>query len=358
MAAHFHPLVVKEVKKETEQCVSVCFEMPDSLRETFAFTQGQHVTLRTEMDGHEVRRNYSLCSSPLDGEWRIAIKKVPDGHFSVWANEQLRPGMTLDVLPPAGRFYTPLQPDARRQYLAIAAGSGITPIISIISTTLRAEPHSSFTLIYGNRNRSSIIFKEQLEALKDKYLQRFRLVHILSRERTGADINHGRIDAAKCHSLAQTLLHLPGIDACFLCGPEPMIMDAKTTLEAAGLPKDRIHFELFSSAASHKPKANTDVASIANQPTAEVSITIDGLESGFTLAYLGNSILDAALHHGSQLPYACKGGVCCTCKAKLVEGQVEMDVVYGLEPDEIAAGYVLTCQSHPRTPVVRLNYDI
>ena len=358
MAVHFHPLMVKEVKKETEQCVSVSFEMPESLRETYAFTQGQHITLKTVIDGHEVRRNYSLCSSPLDNEWRIAIKNVPEGLFSTWANKQLKSGMMLEVMPPTGRFYTALDANAHKNYLAIAAGSGITPIMSIIHTTLRAEPNSTFTLIYGNRNRSSIIFKEQLEALKDKFLHRFRLVHILSRERTGSDINHGRIDAAKCQTLAQSLLHLPGVDACFLCGPEPMIMDAKATLEAAGLPKERIHFELFSSAASHRPKAITDVAAIANQPTAEVTLTIDGLESSFKLAYLGNSILDAALHHGSQLPYACKGGVCCTCKAKLVEGKVEMDVVYGLEPDEIEAGYVLTCQSHPRTPVVRLNYDI
>jgi ring-1,2-phenylacetyl-CoA epoxidase subunit PaaE len=358
MATHFHKLRIKEVKQETSNCISVSFDVPEALKETFAYTQGQHITLKAFVNGHEARRNYSLCSSPLDPEWKVAIKKVEGGNFSAWANANLKPGMEIEVMPPTGRFFTALHGSQQKNYMAIAAGSGITPIISIIKTTLRTELESSFTLIYGNRNRSSIIFKDELEALKDKYMTRFRLIHILSRERTEADINYGRIDATKCETLAVSLIDLKQIDTCFLCGPEQMIMDAKQTLEAAGLSEEHIHFELFTSSAAHKPVSTIDIASKHNQPEAEVTIRIDGVESSFQLAYLGNSILDAALHHGGDLPYACKGGVCCTCKAKLVEGKVDMDVVYGLEPDEIAAGYILTCQSHPRTPVVKVDYDL
>lgn len=357
MASHFHPLAVKRVEQETTDCVSVSFEVPEHLRSEFAYTQGQHLTLRQVINGEELRRNYSLCSSPLDNEWKVAIKKVQHGAFSTWANEQLKPGMMIDVMPPMGRFYTPLQPDQAKHYLAIAAGSGITPIISIIKTTLLTEPNSSFTLVYGNRNKASIIFKEQLEALKDKFIERFRLIHILSRERTDADIHHGRIDAAKCETLAQTLINLQQVDECFLCGPEQMILDAKATMEKAGLPKEKIHFELFTTTGSQRQKQNADQLISDNQPQADITIRIDGIESSFKLGYQGQSILDAALQTGANLPFACKGGVCCTCKAKLVEGKVDMDVVYGLEPDEIEAGYILTCQSHPRTAVVKVDYD-
>ncbi|HSC53975.1 MAG TPA: 1,2-phenylacetyl-CoA epoxidase subunit PaaE [Phnomibacter sp.] len=358
MASHFHKLRVKQVVPETEHSVLVSFEVPTELQSTFAFTQGQHLTLRTHINGQELRRNYSLCSSPLDGEWKIAIKRVVGGTFSNWANTSLKAGMEIDVMPPTGHFFTPLHSQQRKQYLAIAAGSGITPIISIIKTTLLTEPQSSFTLIYGNRNKNSIIFREALERLKDAYMSRFRLIHILSREQTEADINHGRIDATKCETLAASLINLKKIDECFLCGPEQMILDAKQTLVAAGLPAANVHFELFTSSVAHKPVSIVDVSQKDNQPTSQVTIRIDGVESSFPLAYLGNSILDAALHNGHDLPYACKGGVCCTCKAKLVEGKIDMDVVYGLEPDEIAAGYILTCQSHPRTPVVKVDYDL
>ncbi len=358
MASHFHPLRVKKIKQETQHCVSVTFEVPESLQETFRYHQGQYLTVRTQINGQEVRRNYSLCSSPLDNEWKVAIKQVDGGLFSTWANTELREGMTLDVMPPIGKFFTPLDPANRKHYLAIAAGSGITPILSIISTTLRTEPQSHFTLVYGNRNKGSIIFKEDLEALKDKYIDRFRLIHILSRERTDADILHGRIDAAKCEVLATQLMDVSRMDACFLCGPEQMILDARQTLQQAGLSADRIHAELFTSSASHKPIHRNDAGESHRQPMAEVIIKIDGIESSFPLEYMGNSILDGALLQGADLPYACKGGVCCTCKAKLLEGQVDMDVVYGLEPEEIAAGYILTCQSHPRTPVVKVDYDV
>jgi ring-1,2-phenylacetyl-CoA epoxidase subunit PaaE len=358
MATHFYPLRVKKVNQETNQCVSVSFEMPSDLEQAFAYRQGQYLTLRTYIKGQEVRRNYSLCSSPLDNEWKVAIKKVEGGLFSTWANTELKAGMEVEVMPPIGKFFTPLQPQQQKNYLAIAAGSGITPILSIISTTLRTEPGSRFTLIYGNRNKGSIIFKEELEALKDKFMDRFRLIHILSRERTEADILHGRITAEKMEALATQLVNLSKVDECFLCGPEQMTLEALNTVKEAGLPKEKIHVELFTSSASHKPIHRNDASESHKQPMAAITLKIDGIESSFPLEYMGNSILDAALLQGADLPYACKGGVCCTCKAKLLEGKVDMDVVYGLEPDEIAAGYILTCQSHPRTPVVKVDYDI
>jgi ring-1,2-phenylacetyl-CoA epoxidase subunit PaaE len=245
----------------------------------------------------------------------------------------------------------------QKNYLAIAAGSGITPILSIIKSTLVTEPHSTFTLVYGNRHRGSIIFREALEALKDTYLQRLRLIHILSRERTDADINHGRIDGAKLEQLSQKLLPLTGVDEVFLCGPEEMIQTARTFLQDQGVPAQRIHFELFNTSAASKPAATAGTSTHPEGPVSKITIRMDGVESMFELAQQGASILDAALQQGADLPYACKGGVCCTCRAKLVAGEVSMDVVYGLEPDEIAAGYILTCQSHPRSEVVVVDYD-
>ena len=358
MATHFYKLRVRKVNQETSQCVSVSFEVPAELEQAFAYRQGQYLTLRTHINGQEVRRNYSLCSSPLDNEWKVAIKKVDGGLFSTWANTELKAGMELEVMPPIGKFFTPLEPQQQKNYLAIAAGSGITPVLSIISTTLRTEPGSRFTLIYGNRNKGSIIFKEELEALKDKFIDRFRLIHILSRERTDAEILHGRITGEKMETLAAQLIDLSKVDECFLCGPEQMILEARQSLLTAGLSKEKIHVELFTSSASHKPIHRNDASESHKQPMAAITVKIDGIESSFALEYMGNSILDAALLQGADLPYACKGGVCCTCKAKLLEGKVDMDVVYGLEPDEIAAGYILTCQSHPRTPVVKVDYDI
>jgi ring-1,2-phenylacetyl-CoA epoxidase subunit PaaE len=358
MASHFHSLTVSDVRQETPDCISIAFSIPETLRETFAYTQGQHLTVRAKIRGVEVRRNYSLCSSPLDGEWRIAVKRVPGGQFSQWAHTHVQPGDTLEVLPPAGRFYTPLQPGQRKNYVAFASGSGITPVMSIIKTTLLTEPESFFTLVYGNRSKNSIIFHDALEALKDKYIHRFRIIYVLSREHTDADINHGRIDATKIMQLCQKLISLPAMDECFICGPQEMIFAVRDFLIAAGVPTTKIHFELFASGRTLAVQtAAFDDGDIVGGPASQVTIRIDGSERNFRLPYHGHTILDAALQQGADLPYACKGGVCCTCKAKLLEGQVHMAVVYGLEPDEIAAGYILTCQSHPLTPVVKVDYD-
>jgi ring-1,2-phenylacetyl-CoA epoxidase subunit PaaE len=355
---HFHLLRVRKVEQETEDCVSIEFEVPEELKESFQFTQGQNLTIKKTFNGQELRRNYSICTSPYDNKLKVAVKKVEGGLFSTWANEELKAGDTLDVLPPTGKFYTTLHPSQKKNYLAFAAGSGITPILSIIKTTLITEPQSTFTLVYGNRTKTSIIFKEDLEALKDKFIDRFRIYHILSREKTDAEINNGRIDVDKLQMLFDKLIALKSCDEFFLCGPEEMIFCIKGYLQGRGIAADKIHFELFSVPGQKQSAiSNQTSAKIDEGLKAKVSVKLDGILFDFDLAYESESILDAALQQGADLPYACKGGVCTTCKAKLVEGEVSMDVNWGLEPDEVAKGYILTCQSHPKTEKIVVDFD-
>ncbi len=358
MSIHFEQLRVKEVRKETDDCVSIAFEIPAQLQEQFQFIQGQHIILRTMINGEDVRRSYSICSSPMENELRVAVKKVPQGLFSTYANEQLKAGDRLDVMPPMGKFFTPLQTEHQKNYVGFAAGSGITPLLSIISTTLQTEPKSSFTLVYGNRNRHSIIFREALEALKNKYINRFRLIHILSREKTDTVLNAGRIDTEKCHSLFEKTIHLSQTDDFFLCGPEEMIFSVKAVLEEKGVAKKNIHFELFTTPGQDQKNKSVQNIITDDQPKSRITVKLDGISFDFDLAQNGAAILDAALKQGADLPYACKGGVCCTCRAKLVEGIVDMDVHYGLEPDEIEQGFILTCQSHPRSEKVIVDFDV
>jgi ring-1,2-phenylacetyl-CoA epoxidase subunit PaaE len=357
MSIHFHELRVKEVRRETSDCVSISFSIPAELKETFQYKQGQYITLRTNINGEEVRRSYSICSSPLDNELRVAVKKVEQGVFSTHANEQLKKGDTLDVMQPIGKFFTELDPAQSKQYTGFAAGSGITPLLSIIKTTLLTEPKSSFTLVYGNRNRHSIIFKEELEALKNLYMDRFRVIYILSREKTDAAINFGRIDAEKCAELCNKNLDITRTDAFFLCGPENMIFSVKEQLEKMGVDKKKIHFELFTTPGGKKSSVVKRESSVKEEVKSKITIKLDGITFGFDLGFEGDAILDAALKSGADLPYACKGGVCCTCRAKLIEGEVDMDVNYGLEPEEIEQGFILTCQSHPRTETVIVDFD-
>ncbi|WP_246073512.1 1,2-phenylacetyl-CoA epoxidase subunit PaaE [Dinghuibacter silviterrae] len=348
-------MTIRDIRKETPDCVSIAFDIPEHLRSTFHFTQGQNITVRTTLDGAEVRRSYSICSAPGEGELRIAVKQVPQGLFSTHAST-LKTGDRLEVLPPSGRFFTPLDPTQHKQYVAFAAGSGITPILSIIKTTLETEPHSQFTLVYGNKGRGSIIFKEALEGLKNLHIERFRVIHILSRERTDIPLFQGRIDAEKCALLASSLIRLDQTDEFFLCGPETMIFGVRAFLESRGIPEKKIHFELFTTPGQTLASAApSTVASPGLQ--SHVTVKLDGLSFAFDLGYGGASILDAALSEGADLPFACKGGVCCTCRAKLVKGSVDMDANYALEPDELAAGYILTCQAHPRTPEVIVDFD-
>lgn len=357
MSIHFHPLLIKEIRKETPDCVSVAFDIPEELKNDFRFIQGQSLTMRALINGEEVRRTYSICSSPLDNEWRVAIKKVSGGLFSTYANEQLQKGDTIDVMEPVGRFYTELHPGNAKNYVAFAAGSGITPLISIIKTTLATETQSNFTLVYSNRNRKSIIFFEELEALKNKYMQRFNLVHVLSREKTDTAINFGRINTEKLNDLAG-LVDYNKTDEFFICGPEEMIFCIKDYLEGKGIDKKHIHFELFTSPGQKKTIASTDDSWLITGPVSNITIKLDGRSLYLELSLNSNAtILDAALKQGADLPYACKGGMCCTCKAKLVEGEVSMDVHWGLEEEEVEKGYILTCQSHPKTEKVVVDFD-
>jgi ring-1,2-phenylacetyl-CoA epoxidase subunit PaaE len=339
--------------------VSVEFEIPESLSDTFQFKQGQSLTIRTNLNGEEVRRTYSLCSSPLDNKWKVAIKKVDGGLFSSFANEILKAGDEVEVMEPVGKFYTELDPANKKNYLAFAAGSGITPVISIIKTTLRTEPNSTFTLVYGNRSRSSIIFFEELEGLKNKFIDRFNLINILSRERTDSSINFGRIDIGKLTEL-EKLIDYKKMDEIFICGPEEMIFCVKNFLEQKEIPEKKIHFELFTTSGQKKKSEIKDQKSENDDgPASKITVKLDGRSFDFDLSLNSDTtILDAALKQGADLPFACKGGMCCTCKAKLTEGEVEMDVHWGLEHEEIEQGYILTCQSHPKTEKVVIDFDI
>jgi len=355
---NFHPLKIKEVRRETDECVSLLLEVPNEFKEQFAYRQGQSLTMRTKLNGEEIRRTYSICSSPLDKEWRVAVKKVVGGVFSAHANERLQAGDILEVMPPVGKFYTDLHPSHKKNYLAVVAGSGITPVLSIIKTTLLTEPNSSFTLLYGNKNRASIIFKEELEALKNKFIDRLTIHHILSREVTDAPVYHGRINQEKCEMLFNKLIDLESMDECFICGPEEMIFSVKNFLESKGMNKKHIHFELFTTPGQKTYAGSPQKEQIVEKgPKSRIKIKLDGVLFDFDLSQKGETILDAALKQGADLPFACKGGVCCTCRAKLVKGEVEMDVNYGLEEEEMEAGFILTCQSHPVTPEVFVDFD-
>lgn len=354
---HFHSLRVKKVEKETKDCVSIEFDVPEELKEAFQFKQGQNLTIKKVFNGEELRRSYSICSSPFDNKLKVAVKKAEAGVFSTWANEELKAGAYLEVLPPTGKFYTKLHPSQRKNYVAFAAGSGITPILSIIKTTLITEPESNFTLVYGNRTKNSVIFKEELEALKDKFIDRFRIYHILSRELTDVEINNGRIDVDKLELLFSKLIDIKTCDEFFICGPEEMIFCIKGYLEGKGVANDKIHFELFTVPGEKKSEVGSQKSETGQGPKAKVSVKLDGIVFDFDLAYESESILDAALKKGADLPYACKGGVCTTCKAKLTEGKVSMDVNWGLEPEEVAKGFILTCQSHPQTEKIVVDFD-
>lgn len=314
--------------------------------------------MRAMIDGEEVRRTYSICSSPLENEWRVAIKRVEGGLFSGFANEKLRAGDQLEVMPPVGKFYTELDRKHRKKYLAFAAGSGITPVISIIKTTLQTEPGSEFTLVFGNRSRASIIFFEELEALKNLYMKRFTLIHVLSRERTETALNSGRLDEEKLDAL-QKVIPYTLMDEIFICGPEAMIFCIRDYMERKGIDKKKLHFELFTTPGVKTNTVRKKETVREGGPVSQVQMKIDGRTIGFPLSLQSEtSLLDAALQQGADLPYACKGGVCCTCKAKLVEGEVSMDVHWGLEEDEIEKGFVLTCQSHPKSDRVVLDFDV
>ncbi|TXB67587.1 1,2-phenylacetyl-CoA epoxidase subunit PaaE [Phaeodactylibacter luteus] len=352
----FHNLKVKDVRRETEECVSVAFDLPPGLREAYEYLPGQYLTLKAEIGGEEVRRSYSICSSPSDGELRVAVKKVPGGRFSTFANEQLKHGDTLEVMTPMGRFHNQPNPANAKQYVAFAAGSGITPVRAILKAVLEEEPRSTFTLFYGNRGVDSIIFREDIEGLKNEYMGRLRIFHVLSREKLGSPLFTGRITGEKAGLLCDKLIDLSQVDEFFLCGPQAMTDAITEVLKSKGVDRKKIHFELFTTGKAQlppQPKVQEKQADVE----AKVTIVLDGNAMEFPLSSNAENILDGALKAGADLPYACKGGVCSTCRAKVTAGEVYMDVNYALEPEEVEAGYVLTCQAHPKTDEVTVDFD-
>jgi len=354
----FHSLTVAKVKHETRDAVVVTFDVPLELQDTFAYRQGQHLTLRAAIDGQDVRRSYSICSAVQDRQLRVAIKRVSGGQFSTWANEHIKPGVALDVMAPEGRFNLPLDPASRRHYLAFAAGSGITPILSIVKTTLLAEPHSRFTILYGNRASSSVIFRDELAELKDVYMERLNLVYVMSREQQDIELFNGRITRDKCRQLFQRWLRVEDVDYAFICGPEDMMHGVSAALQEAGMPKERIRIELFAASGGYSVRESRAEYKVEARHQTEVTVIMDGNHASFTMDKDKESVLDAGLRAGIDLRYSCKGGVCSTCRCKVLEGQVDMDVNYALEDYEVARGFVLSCQSFPATDTLVLDFDV
>ena len=353
--SHFHSLKINKLVQDTRDAILVSFEVPDELREMFDYQPGQHLTLRALIAGQEQRRSYSICSAIQDDELRIAIKKVSGGVFSGWAHDTLAPGMTVDVMPPTGSFHLPLSPDHDRHYLAFAAGSGITPVFSIIKSTLLAEPKSRFTLVYGNRASSTVMLRDQLADLKDQFLDRLSIIHVMSREKQDIDLFNGRIDADKCHALLEQWIRLDDIDHVFTCGPQQMMDQVEATLMAMGMDKSLIHAELFGVASA--PAARARVTDTANDAQCEVTLVIDGRHFLFSMPRDTMPVLEAGLAQGIEIPYACKGGICATCRCKVIEGKADMDANHALEDYEVAGGFVLSCQAFPVTEELVLSFD-
>lgn len=353
----FYPLTVAKVKHETRDAIAVTFDVPPELKSQFAYQQGQHLTLRAMIDGEDVRRSYSICSAVQDDSLRVAIKRTEGGLFSTWANQHLQPGATLEVMPPMGHFNVPLEPASARHYLAFAAGSGITPILSIVKTTLLAEPNSRFTIVYGNRASSSVIFRDELTDLKDSYMNRLKLVYVMSREQQDIELFNGRITEEKCGHFLRQWIDIRDIDVAFICGPEDMMHGVSRSLQEAGLAKEKIRIELFAaSIPKHEHKPRKVEAGVQHQ--TEVTVIMDGSAASFTMDKDKESLLDAGLRAGIDMRYSCKGGVCSTCRCKVLDGQVEMDVNYALEDYEVARGFVLSCQSFPITDKLVVDFDI
>jgi ring-1,2-phenylacetyl-CoA epoxidase subunit PaaE len=354
----FHPLEVTDVRRETRDAVVVTLKPHEAEETAFDFTQGQYLTFRREFDGVELRRSYSICSGKDEGVLRIGVKRVDGGAFSTWANESLRPGEILEAMPPMGAFHTPIEPEAAKYYLGFAGGSGITPVLSIIKTVLTAEPKSRFTLVYANRQISSIMFREELEDLKNEYLGRLSVLHVLESEAQEIDLLTGRIDGEKCKALFETWIDIGSVDAAFICGPEPMMLAIAASLREHGLADSQIKFELFASGQQGRAKARAVSAHSADTSiTCEATVTLDGATRAFKMPKQGKSLLDAAIENSLDPPYACKAGVCSTCRAKVLEGEVEMETNHALEDYEVRQGYVLTCQCFPLTDKIVVSYD-
>ena len=359
MSVNFHPLRVRKIEPDTQEAVVVSFEVPPDLREVFGFTQGQYLTLRADIDGQDLRRSYSICAGVDDGELRVGVRKVRGGVFSNWINEHLKPGDSIKVMAPQGRFFVPIEPDAARHHVGIAGGSGITPILSIMKTVLGREPNSRFTLIYGNRQLRSTMFKEEIEDLKNRYMSRLVLQHVFSDEHTDAPINSGRMDREKIGEFLASVVPAGRIDHVYVCGPFQMNDEAEAALLAAGVPEERIHIERFGVALQPAGSVGAVVheAKPGDAETAKIVIVRDGLSREIPFTKGQPSILDAASAAGMEVPYSCTSGVCGTCRAKVMEGEVRMERNFALDKKEVANGFILTCQAHPLTERVVLSFD-
>lgn len=357
----FYPLRLADVRPETDSAVCLTFDIPAALQDKFTFKQGQYLTLRTRIDDDEIRRSYSICSGLDDDHLRVAVKRIDGGVFSNFANEHLNAGDLIDVMPPQGEFHTPLSANNAKNYMCICAGSGITPVLSIIKSILSREPDSHVTLLYGNRNSATVLFKDELSYLKNRYMTRFNWVNILSREEQDADVLFGRLDNRKGAELqASHLIDIAATDEFFLCGPESMISEVSRGLRGSGVDESNIHYELFYASAEDAravvEKHHARAKQYAGQ-VSEVQVRADGRTTYIELTADGENILDGAMRSGADLPFSCKGGVCATCKARLIEGDVEMDLNHSLSTEEIQSGMILTCQAHPISKKVVVDFD-
>jgi ring-1,2-phenylacetyl-CoA epoxidase subunit PaaE len=357
MSATFHKLAITEVIPETADAKSIRFAVPDELRESFFFKPGQHLTLKAEVAGEDVRRNYSLCVAPHEGQLKVTVKRIAGGAFSNWANDTLRPGDVMEVMPPHGSFTWEFDPAARKLYVGFAGGSGITPILSLLKTALDVEPRSRFTLLYGNRDSQSVIFLEELARLKNRFLERLQVHHFLAEEAEDIELFNGLLDRTKCDDILARLVDPKEVDAFFICGPGPMMDAAEAAIEAHGVPHERILVERFTAGRPSAALAAQMQALGSQAQGLSMLVTLDGRKRRVQFDAAAGNILDSARAAGLPAPFACKAGVCATCRARVISGDVQMAARYGLSDTEVAAGYVLTCQSVPRNEGVELDYD-
>ena len=356
--AEFHNLKVADIYKETEDTSVVTFEIPSGLQDAFMFRQGQHLTLKADINGEDVRRSYSLCSSPIEHRWQVAVKLIPGGKFSTYVNDELKTGDQLEVMVPSGTFGVSVKPEEDKNYLFFAAGSGITPVLSMIKTHLKAEPNSTCKLFYVNKTAKSIIFKEELEQLRNTYFGRLEIYYFLTKERRDIELFNGRFDDNKMGVLTKTFIDIPDTSEVFLCGPEKMVNYVSEYLINKGLQKELIHYELFVTGLSEEDIKRAERLAQQNVEGIEVTIVDGGKEFDFTMTKEYDNILDAALGAGADLPFACKGGVCSTCKCRVVKGAVEMKINYALDEKEVSQQLVLSCQSVPTTEKVVVDFDV
>ena len=353
----FYPLKVKDLYKDTEQCSVIEFDIPEDLKDKFKYKAGQYLTLRETLNGEDIRRSYSLCSSPIDDEWKVAVKQIPDGKFSTHVNQFLKKDDTLHVMKPMGRFGTAISVNPKN-YIFFTAGSGITPILSMIKTHLAKEPNSTFKLFYLNRTVKSIIFKEEIEQLRNQYFGRLELFYFLTKELRDSELFNGRFTKEKLAVIFNKLVNVSELDECFLCGPEEMIFLVKNELMEAGMSAEHIHFELFVTGLSKEIKKEANPNKIEKKEEVALTIIDGGKEFHFGMTNNDDNVLDAALIAGADLPFACKGGVCSTCKCRVIEGSVKMKVNYALDEKEVSEQFVLSCQAVPTSKKVILNFDV